>query len=98
MRRTGIKAGAVICLFAAGVMGVTGCGKKAADGGAKKDAAAGVGEGGAVPVQVATVEAGTIEQTVPVTGSLAALQDVTPVGEGQWPRRRRLRPRRRLRS
>ncbi len=49
-----------------------GCGKKEA-----KTGPPGVGApGGAVPVQVATVQTGTITQTVPVTGNIQALQDV----------------------
>lgn len=49
-----------------------GCGKKDA-----KTGPPGVGApGGATPVQVATVQTGTISQTVPVTGNIQALQDV----------------------
>ena len=37
----------------------------------------GIGDpGGSIPVQVATVQSGTIAQTVPVTGNIQALQDV----------------------
>ncbi|BDI31007.1 hypothetical protein CCAX7_30580 [Capsulimonas corticalis] len=77
MRRTRIQAAALAFLITAGAMGVAGCGKKPADDAAKKDASGIGGEGGAIPVEAITVQTGTIEQTVPVTGSLAALQDVT---------------------
>ena len=55
-------------------MAVTGCGQKqGAAGGAKKG---GAGPNGPIPVEVATVQRGTIATTDPVTGSIAALQDV----------------------
>jgi HlyD family secretion protein len=76
MRRIRIQAGVIACLLAAGAMGVAGCGKKpAADESAKKGGIG--GENGAIPVEAATVQYGTISQTVAVTGSLASLQDVT---------------------
>ena len=57
-----------------GSAALTGCGPKA-DTTAKQKP--GIGDpGGTIPVQVATVKLGTIEQTVPVTGSIQALQDV----------------------
>ena len=54
------------------IVPLSGCGKKDA-----KTGPPGVGApGGAVPVQVATVQTGTITQSVPVTGNIQALQDV----------------------
>lgn len=57
---------------------LAGCGPKGGgDDEAKSGKAAGVGQpGGPVPVDVTTVSLGSLEKTIPVTGSLAALQDV----------------------
>jgi RND family efflux transporter MFP subunit len=74
-------AAAVAAVLAAALL--AGCGQKGGGGdggggwGGQASGKPGVGEpGGAVPVQVATVSRETIEQAVPVTGNLVALQDV----------------------
>lgn len=58
---------------------LTGCGnKKTADAGQGKHHKPGVGDpGGSIPVQVASVQIGSISATVAVTGNLKALQDVS---------------------
>jgi HlyD family secretion protein len=73
-----------IAVLAASLAAVAlaGCGQKAGGGGGGgwgggEGGKPGVGDpGGAVPVQVASVQRDTIQQEVPVTGNLVALQDV----------------------
>lgn len=73
MRRIPVR-NIIVPLTAAAVL-LAGCGHKAGSGGG--DQAAGKPGGSeAVPVDVATVSLGNISQTIPVTGSLAALQDI----------------------
>jgi len=65
----------VLPLLAVSCLVITGCGKKGGDeaaGGDKPGAQAAE----AVPVDVTPVTVGTIAQTIPITGNLAALQDV----------------------
>ncbi len=77
-KATALAAAALLLL--PGALTLAGCGKKSADGGA-----GGGGGGGkhknagptATPVTVADVQVGTISRTVPVTGNLQALQDVS---------------------
>jgi len=62
-------------IFLIGTLAGAGCGGRNKD--AAKNHKPGVGDpGGSVPVQVATVQAGTIAQAVPVTGNIQALADV----------------------
>ncbi len=59
------------------IAAVAGCGQKGAGGGGGGGRAG--GQGGPnqrIPVQVTTVKLGTIADSVPVTGSIQALQDV----------------------
>ncbi len=66
-------AGSILIVILAGA----GCGqKKDAAGGAGKQGAAGGGPNASVPVEVVTVQRSTIASTVPITGSIQALQDV----------------------
>lgn len=59
-----------------GAVSLAGCGKKQGDDAQAKHEP-GVGDpGGSIPVQVATVQLGSLTQTVPVTGNIQALQDV----------------------
>lgn len=63
----------LLALFVA----LVGCGKKPGGGQADAKGPPGIGDpGGKIPVQVAQVTLGTITQSVPVTGSIQALQDV----------------------
>ena len=57
---------------------LAGCGpKKGADGGGKSGKkGGGAGQSAPLPVETMTVQRGTIASSVPVTGSIAALQDV----------------------
>jgi HlyD family secretion protein len=69
------RATAVACavgLLLPGVVTLAGCGKKTAGGGKGKNAGPTI-----TPVTVTNVKLGTVEQTVPVTGNLEALQDVS---------------------
>lgn len=69
---------AMAALSVVGAGALTGCGKKPGGGDdAQGKRKPGVGDpGGSVPVQVATVQLGSITQSVPVTGNIQALQDV----------------------
>ena len=68
-------ASALVGIAVLGTLAVAGCGhKQDAAGGGKKGG--GAGANAPVPVEVVAVKRGTIATTVPVTGSIAALQDV----------------------
>ena len=64
-------------IFLIGTLAGAGCGGRNKDAAQAKGHKPGVGDpGGSVPVQVATVQAGTIASSVPVTGNIQALADV----------------------